>query len=217
MSFNKKILVELIGAFFLVAAIVGSGIMGELLVANNKGVILLGNMVATGSILFVLIKVFAPISGAHFNPIVSFVFYLKNEIKFSKFIFYSTAQIIGGLFAILFTHYIFGMNIFQISNNIRGEERMMVSEILSTFGLISIILILEKNKSPKIAEAVSLYIMAGYWFTSSTSFANPAVTISRIFTDSFSGIHPSSFIYFLFGQIIGGVVAFYFVKYLYND
>ena len=217
MSFNKKILVELIGAFFLVAAIVGSGIMGELLVANNKGVILLGNMVATGSILFVLIKVFAPISGAHFNPIVSFVFYLKNEIKLSKFIFYSTAQIIGGLFAILFTHYIFGVNIFQISNNIRGEERMMVSEILSTFGLISIILILEKNKSTKIAEAVSLYIMAGYWFTSSTSFANPAVTIARIFTDSFSGIHLSSVIYFLFGQIIGGVVAFYSFEYLYND
>ena len=94
---------------------------------------------------------------------------------------------------------------------------MMVSEILSTFGLISIILILEKNKSTKIAEAVSLYIMAGYWFTSSTSFANPAVTIARIFTDSFSGIHPSSVIYFLFGQTIGGVVAFYFFKYLYND
>ena len=204
---NRSLIVEFVGSFFLVAVVVGSGIMGEKLSNGNDGVALLGNTIATGAILFVLIKSFSNISGAHFNPVVSMVFFLKNEVSKKMFLYYCIFQITGALFAIIVSHYIFDLKIFQISTNNRGEEKMFISEVLATFGLITTILFVGKSNSDSTAIAVALFITAGYWFTSSTSFANPAVTIARVFTNTFTGIHPSSLLYFIFGQITGAILA----------
>jgi len=204
-----KYLAEAIGTFFLVSVVVGSGIMAENLSNGNDAVALLGNTIATGAILFVIIKMFGSISGAHFNPVVSFVFYLKNEINRKTFIYYTLIQIISGIIAVFLTHYIFQLNIIQISDNVRGTWPLLVSEIMATFGLVSTILFIRKNDENSVAIGVALFITAGYWFTSSTSFANPAVTLSRIFTNTFTGINPSSVIYFISGQIIGSTLAYF--------
>lgn len=210
-------IVEFVGTFFLTAVVIGSGIMAENLSQGNDAVALLGNTISTGAILFVLIKSFSSISGAHFNPIVSFIFLIKKELTFPTFLKYITCQFLGALLSVVVVHYYFDLQLIQISSNFRGKEKLLISELVATFGLLTTILFVRKYNPNDVAAAVALFITAGYWFTSSTSFANPAVTIARIFTDSFSGIHPSSVIYFLFGQTIGGVVAFYFFKYLYND
>ena len=208
----KKYLAEIIGTFFLVAVVIGSGIMAENLANGNMAVALLGNTIATGAILFVIIKMFAPISGAHFNPAVSIVFYIRKELEKNDLIIYVLMQITGGLIAVFLTHYIFNIQIFQISQNIRGEFPLLVSEIIATTGLLLTILFIRKSDEKSIAIAVALFITAGYWFTSSTSFANPAVTIARIFTNTFTGIAPISVKYFIAGQIIGAILA----NYIYN-
>ena len=202
-----KYLAEAIGTFLLVAVVVGSGIMAENLSNGNIAVALLGNTIATGAILFVIIKMFGPISGAHFNPAVSFVFYIRKEIDIKTLVFYIITQIISGLIAVILIHYIFEINLFQISENIRGELPLLVSEILATCGLVITILLIRKNDEHSVAIAVALFITAGYWFTSSTSFANPAVTIARVFTNTFTGIAPESLLYFLCGQILGCVLG----------
>tara|TARA_B110000263_G_scaffold169129_1_gene147319 strand:+ start:2212 stop:2853 length:642 start_codon:yes stop_codon:yes gene_type:complete len=204
-----RYIAESIGTFFLVAVVVGSGIMAENLANGNNAVALLGNTIATGSILFVLIKMFGPISGAHFNPAVSLVFYLRKELNIKDFLNYTVVQITSGLLAVACIHYIFQIELFQISTNIRGEFPLLVSEIIATFGLVLTILLIRKNDEKLVAIGVALFITAGYWFTSSTSFANPAVTISRVFTDTFTGIAPASLFYFLCGQIIGCIIANY--------
>ena len=204
-----KYLAEAIGTFFLVSVVVGSGIMAENLSNGNDAVALLGNTIATGAILFVIIKMFVSVSGAHFNPSVSFLFLLRNEIDSKDFIKYVIAQIIGGLLGVFIVHYIFEIDIFQISTNIRGEIPLLVSEIIATCGLILTILFIRKNDESSIAIGVALFISAGYWFTSSTSFANPAVTIARTFTDTFSGIAPESLIYFFIGQLFGTLLGFF--------
>ena len=203
-----KYIAEFIGTFLLVAVVVGSGIMADNLSGGISAIALLGNTIPTGAILYVIIKMFSPISGAHFNPVVSFVFFLRNELKLNDLIKYIFIQIISGIFAVIIIHYIFQISIFQISTNIRGELPLLVSEIIATSGLVLTILLIKKNDENSVAIGVALFIMAGYWFTSSTSFANPAVTIARVFTDTFTGIAPESFLYFLTGQIIGSVLAF---------
>jgi len=207
-----KYIAEFIGTFLLVAVVVGSGIMGETLSNGNNAIALLGNTIATGSILFVIIKMFSNISGAHFNPSVSLLFLLRDEINSKDFIKYVIAQIVGGLLAVIIVHYIFELTVFQISTNIRGEIPLLVSEIIATCGLILTILFIRKNDESSIAIGVALFISAGYWFTSSTSFANPAVTIARTFTDTFSGISPESLIYFFIGQLIGTLFGFFIFK-----
>jgi len=202
-----KYTVEFIGTFFLVAVVVGSGIMAENISNGNVGVALLGNTIATGAILYVIIKMFAPLSGAHYNPAVSLVFYLKRELSLLDLIKYSIAQIVAGLLAVLIIHYIFEITILQVSKNVRGEFPLLISEIIATCGLILTILFVRKNDENSVAISVALFITAGYWFTSSTSFANPAVTIARVFTDTFTGIAPESFIYFIPGQIIGALLG----------
>ena len=204
-----RYLAESIGTFFLVGVVVGSGIMAENLSNGNNAVALLGNTIATGAILFVLIKMFSSISGAHFNPAVSLVFYLRKELNIKDFFNYTIIQIISGLLAVLCIHYIFQIELFQISTNIRGEFPLLASEIIATFGLVLTILLIRKNDEKSVAIGVALFIMAGYWFTSSTSFANPAVTISRMFTNTFTGIAPASLVYFLCGQIVGCIIANY--------
>lgn len=205
-------IVELIGTFFLTAVVIGSGIMAENLSQGNDAVALLGNTIATGSILFVLIKSFSAISGAHFNPIVSFIFFIKKELIFPTFLKYITFQLIGAILSVLVVHYYFDQQLFQISTNFRGEEKLLISEIVATFGLMTTILFVRKYNPRDVATAVALFISAGYWFTSSTSFANPAVTIARMFTDTFTGIDPSSVVYFIIGQIIGALLASYSYK-----
>ena len=175
--------------------------------AGNDAVALLGNTIATGAILFVLIKMFGSLSGAHFNPAVSMVFFLRKELDFKNLLFYIAYQIFGGILAVITIHYIFEIDIFQLSTNIRGEIPLLVSEIIATNGLILTILFVRKNDENSIAIAVALFITAGYWFTSSTSFANPMVTISRIFTDTFTGISFKSVPYFLVGQLIGVFIS----------
>ena len=202
----KKYLSEFIGTFLLVSTIIGSGIMAQNLSNGIQAVALLGNTIATGAILFVVISMFAPISGAHFNPIVSFVFFFKKEIDFKTFFNFSLIQIVSGLLAVLSTHFIFEINIFQVSTNDRGQFPLLLSEIIATAGLILTILHLRENGS-NVAIGVALFITAGYWFTSSTSFANPAVTISRIFTNTFTGIAPISVPYFIIGQIFGALLG----------
>ncbi len=209
---NQKILSEFLGTFLLVLTVVGSGIMGENL-SDNLALTLLGNSLATGAILFVIITMFINISGAYFNPavVISDLINRKLNIKIaSLFIF---AQIIGGILGCLIANFYFEINIFQWSTNERFTISIFISEILATFGLILTIIIISTKDKDKVALAVALYITAGYWFTSSTSFANPAVTIARMFTDTFTGIHPGSVLYFILAQIIGAIMATFIAKY----
>jgi len=202
-----KYLAESIGTFLLVAVVVGSGIMAENLAGGNIAVALLGNTIATGAILFVIIKMFSNISGAHFNPAVSFVFYLRKELELKEFYRFTLIQIVSGLAAIFAIHYIFEMELLQVSANVRGEIPLLISEVIATAGLMMTILFIRKNDENSVAIGVALFIAAGYWFTSSTSFANPAVTVARMFTDTFTGIAPASFAYFISGQIIGSILG----------
>ena len=203
---------EGLGTFLLVAVVVGSGIMAESLANGNDAIALIGNTLATGAILYVLIKMFSSISGAHFNPAVSFIFFLKNEIELKDFLCYILVQVVSGVIAVFTIHYIFEIQIFQISQNFRGEFPLLVSEVIATSGLVMTILFIRKNDEESVALGVALFITAGYWFTSSTSFANPAVTIARIFTDTFTGISLRSFPYFVIGQIIGSIIGLYIYK-----
>jgi len=212
-----KYIAESIGTFFLVAVVVGSGIMAENLAEGNNAVALLGNTIATGAILYVIIKMFGSISGAHFNPAVSLVFYLRKELEWKIFCYYIFFQIISGLLAVFVIHYIFEIELFQISSNVRGEFPLLISEIIATCGLVLTILFIRKNDENSVAIGVALFIAAGYWFTSSTSFANPAVTIARVFTNTFTGIAPSSFIYFLSGQFVGSFIGYFIFNFFDKD
>ena len=209
---KSLLIVEFIGSFFLTGGVIGSGIMAENLSQGNDAVALLGNTIATGAILFVLIKSFSPVSGAHFNPVVSLVLFIKKEMEASLFLKYIIVQLFGATVSVIVIHYYFNQNLIQISTNIRGEEQLLISETIATFGLITTILFVRKYNSDDMAAAVALFITAGYWFTSSTSFANPAVTIARTFTNTFTGIAPSSVPYFIIGQLIGAL----FSNYIYN-
>ena len=211
---KKKYIAEFLGTFFLVATVIGSGIMGDDLSAGNEAVALLGNTIATGAILYVIIKSFENLSGAHFNPIVSIIFYFLKEINLKDLIFYLAIQFAAGLLAVLSIHFIFEQSLLQIASKPRTGMSMFFSEIIASVGLILTILMVRKNNKSNVAISVALFITAGYWFTSSTSFANPAVTLSRTFTDTFTGISPESIIYFFSGQLIGLFIALFIYKFL---
>ena len=211
---EKKYIAEFLGTFFLVATVIGSGIMGDDLSAGNEAVALLGNTIATGAILFVIIKSFENLSGAYFNPIVSIVFYFLKEINLKDLIFYLAIQFAAGLLAVLSIHFIFEQSLLQIASKPRTGMSMFFSEIIASVGLILTILMVRKNNKSNVAISVALFITAGYWFTSSTSFANPAVTLARTFTDTFTGISPESIIYFFSGQLIGLFIALFIYKFL---
>ena len=211
---EKKYIAEFLGTFFLVATVIGSGIMGNDLSAGNEALALLGNTIATGAILFVIIKSFEDLSGAHFNPIVSIIFYFLKEINLKDLIFYLAIQFVAGLLAVLSIHFIFEQSLLQIASKPRTGMSMFFSEIIASVGLILTILMVRKNNKSNVAISVALFITAGYWFTSSTSFANPAVTLARTFTDTFTGISPESIIYFFSGQLIGLFIALFIYKFL---
>ena len=205
---------EFLGTLLLVATVVGSGIMAENLSMGNQALALLANAIATGAILYVLITIFNEISGAHFNPVVSLIMFAIKKLSFSEFLAYVCVQIIGGVLGTFLAHFMFEISIIQFSTNIRTGSSQYFSEVIAAFGLLLTILLGSKQKTGSVATLVALYITAAYWFTSSTSFANPAVTIARTLTDTFSGIQHSDTIPFIVAQIIGGLLAYLVFIYL---
>ena len=182
--------------------------MAENLSMGNQALALLANAIATGAILYVLITVFNDISGAHFNPVVSLIMFAMKKLSFSEFLAYVSVQIIGGVLGTFLAHFMFEISIIQLSTNVRTGSSQYLSEVIATFGLLLTILFVSKQKKGSVATSVACYITAAYWFTSSTSFANPAVTISRTLTDTFSGIQYFDTIPFIIAQIFGGLIAY---------
>ena len=211
---SKYFLSEFIGSCFLVMIIVGSGLMAENL-TNDTAVMLIANTIATGAGLFVLITAFADISGAHFNPFVSIAMTLTGKLKKELLIYYVVAQIFGCLVGVGFANFFFEHNIYELSTKSRDGIYIFIAEIIATLGLIIIIFGSIKSGKIAVAASVGLYITAGYWFTSSTSFANPAVTIARTFTDSFTGISYLNTPYYILAEFFGMIIAIYLVKKLY--
>ena len=214
---TKRLLAELIGTFFLLATVVGSGIMAETLAGGNVAIALLGNTIATGAILVVLILVFGTLSGAHFNPAVTLVFLIRKEITPRDAIAYIAVQIFAGLLGVIAAHVMFDQPVIQLSNTLRTGPGQWVAEAIATFGLIMTILGCIRFRTEAVPYAVGLYITAGYWFTASTSFANPAVTIARAFSDTFSGIYLPHAPAFVAAQITGALLATMIMGYLTND
>ena len=211
---TRRLAAEAVGTAVLVATVVGSGIMGEALAAGNDAVALLGNTLATGAILVVLILAFGPVSGAHFNPAVTFAFLLRREIGLAAALAYVIVQVGGGLAGTAAAHAMFGMEIVQTAAHAREGPAQWLGEFLATFALLAAILALLKSRPEAIPFAVGLVITAGYWWTSSTSFANPAVTIARGFTDTFSGIRPQDVAPFIAAQLAGAAFAVVFFGWL---
>lgn len=203
----RRLAAELIGTAGLLATVVGSGIMGESLAAGNTAIALLANAIATGAILVVLITGLGPLSGAHFNPAVTLAFVLRREITRRDAAYYVIAQVLGGLAGMFAAHAMFDLPLAQVSETVRTGPAQWLSELIATFGLVATILATLRFRPEAVAYMVGLYITAGYWFTASTSFANPAVTIARSFTNTFSGIAPADAPGFIVAQLLGGVAA----------
>lgn len=213
-DFGRRLVAEALGTFFLLATVVGSGIMGESLAGGNAAIALLGNTIATGAILAVLILIFGPISGAHFNPAVTLAFALRREIGWGQSSVYVLVQIGAAVAGAVVAHLMFDQSLIQSSTNVRTGPGQWTGEVVATFGLVATILGCIKAAPQAVPYAVGLFITAGYWFTSSTSFANPAVTIARTFTDTFSGIHPDNAALFIAAQLAGAVAATFIMGWL---
>ena len=204
---GRRLAAEGLGAALLLMIVIGSGIMGERLSGGNTAIALLGNTLATGAGLVVLITVFGPLSGAHFNPAVTLVFALRREIGWGLAFAYIAVQIIGGVAGVWTAHAMFAEPIWQVSTKLREGPAQAFSEFVATFGLIAAILGSIRFRPDATPVIVGLYITSAYWFTASTSFANPAVTIARSLSDSFAGIAPHSAPLFVAGQLAGALAA----------
>lgn len=203
----RRLTAEALGTAFLVAAVIGSGIMAAKLAGGNNALALLCNTLATGAILVVIITILAPVSGAHFNPAVSLVMMIRGELDRREALAYMLAQIVGGCLGALFAHLMFGLDPLQLSTTARTGLPQWLAEFVATFGLLITILGCVRFRPDAIAFAVGLYITSAYWFTASTSFANPAVTIARSLSDTFAGIAPSDVPGFIVAQILGALAA----------
>lgn len=212
----RRLLAEGLGTAILVATVVGSGIMADRL-SDDVAVSLLGNTIPTGAILFVLITILGPLSGAHFNPVVTMVFALRRELSAFAVIPYISAQIAGGIVGTILAHAMFELPLLQASATVRSGSAQWLAETVATFGLLLTILGGLRFKVDAIPALVGFYITAAYWFTASTSFANPAVTIARSLTDSFSGIRPADVPYFVIAQIFGAFVAAALARWLFTQ
>ena len=212
----KKLIAEFIGTCFLVMVVVGSGIMAENLTSNEFN-ILFANTIITGAGLTALIWIFISISGAHFNPAVSLVMFLNNELKLKDLICFIFFQFIGGFLGVVLANLMFNLDPISISSTIRSGSNIYLSEFIATFGLIITILGSRYFSKAIVAPSVGLYITAGYWFTSSTSFANPSVTLARGFTDTFTGISPEYILPFICFQVIGAISGLILMNYLQKD
>jgi glycerol uptake facilitator-like aquaporin len=198
---------EFLGTGFLVTAVVGSGIMGERLAAGNIAIALLANTIATGAALVALILTFGPISGAHFNPAVTFVDAIEHGVSWKDAACYVPAQCLGGIGGAMAAHVMFRLPLISISHHARAGFAQVFSEFIATFGLLSVIWGCSRLRSEMVAFAVGAYITAAYWFTASTSFANPAVTIARSLSDTFAGIRPGDVPWFIVAQFLGAIAA----------
>ena len=216
-SLSRRLFAEWFGTMMLVATVVGSGIMAEQLAGGNVAIALLGNTIATGAILVVLITILGPLSGAHFNPAVSFAFALRGEITPKIAALYAIWQIIGGLCGTVLAHLMFEQTVWQTSAHVRSGMAQYGSEFVATFGLLAVIFGGICYRQTAVPWLVGLYITAAYWFTASTSFANPAVTIARSFTDSFSGIFAGDMPFFIIAQMLAAAAASLVCGWLFAD
>ncbi|MGR3660300.1 MAG: aquaporin [Paracoccaceae bacterium] len=217
MTLERRLMAEWLGTFSLLATVVGSGIMAERLAGGNVAIALLGNTIPTGAILVVLITIFGPISGAHFNPAVTLSFAMQRQITPTHAGLYVIAQIFGGIAGVLVAHIMFDHPLIDPSTTTRSGTGQWVAEFVATFGLVGTILACIKARPQAVPMAVGLYITAAYWFTSSTSFANPAVTIARGFSDTFAGIAPGDVAAFIGIQLIAAVLATWFFHWLLKE
>jgi glycerol uptake facilitator-like aquaporin len=206
-SAGRAYAAEFLGATLLLATVVGSGVMAQALSPNNLGIALLANAVATGGILYVLILGLGPVSGAHFNPVVTLIELAFRRIPRARVPGYLTAQVAGALAGVVLAHAMFGLALVQGSQHVRSSGGELVSEAVATFGLWLVIATASRSRPAAVPAAVALYIVAAYWFTASTSFANPAVTLARSFTDTFSGIRLVDVGPFVGAQVVGGAAA----------
>jgi glycerol uptake facilitator-like aquaporin len=206
-NLSRRLVSEALGTAFLLAAVVGSGIMAQRLSGGNGALALLCNTLPTGAILTVLILMFGPLSGAHFNPAVSIAFALRRELPWPDMAAYIVAQIVGGLIGVWTAHLMFELPLWQLSENVRTGPGQWLGEFVATFGLLLTILGCVARASTAVPFAAGLYITSAYWFTASTSFANPAVTIARSISDTFAGIAPSAAPAFIASQLLGMLAA----------
>ena len=203
----RRVVAEALGTCFLLAAVVGSGIMAERLAGADIALALLANTIATGAALLALNLTFGPISGAHFNPIVSLASVLEKALGWKALAFYSSAQIAGAIAGVMLANTMFGLPVISFSRHARGGMEQLLSEFVASFGLVMVIAGSARQRFNAVAFAVAAYISAAYWFTPSTSFANPAVTIARSLSNTFTGIASSNVLGFVVAQILGGVAA----------
>ena len=215
-ALGRRVAAEALGSFFLFACVIGSGIMAQNLSAENDAVALLGNTLATGAILFVLITMLGPISGAHMNPAVSLVAASRGELRWTDAAAYIVAQLAFGILGAWAAHLMFGLPTLQLSVKARHGLGQGAGEFIATFGLILTILGTVRYRRDWVAPAVGLYITAAYWFTSSTSFANPAITVARSLTNTFAGIAPPDVPAFIAAQLLGAACAALLARWLFT-
>jgi glycerol uptake facilitator-like aquaporin len=217
MTLRRAVFAEAIGSFFLFATVVGSGIMAESLAGGNVAIALIGNTMATGAMLFVLITMLGPVSGAHFNPAVSLVMALRREISARTCIVYVLVQLVFGIVGVWAAHLMFDLPIIQFSTKVRTGTGQWAGEAIATFGLVFAILGTARHRPEWIPASVALYIASAYWFTSSTSFANPAITVARSLSDSFAGIAPANIFGFVLAQLSGALLAMVAGRFLFSS
>jgi glycerol uptake facilitator-like aquaporin len=203
----RKLAAEGLGTAFLLATVVGSGIMAAKLAGGNTAIALLGNTIPTGAILVVLISTLGPISGAHFNPLVSLASLVKRSMKPGEVAAYIAVQVVGALLGVFIAHAMFDLPLLQASTTMRSGGAQWLAEVVASFGLLTVIFLSVRNAPQQVAMNVGLYITAAYWFTASTSFANPAVTLARSFSDTFAGIRPEDILGFILAQLVGAALA----------
>jgi glycerol uptake facilitator-like aquaporin len=214
---KQRLWAEALGSFFLFATVVGSGIMAEKLASGNVAVALIGNTLATAAMLYALIAMFGPVSGAHFNPAVSLVMRLRGDFSWTVLAATIVVQIVAGIAGVWTAHAMFGLPILQVSQNVRTGPDQWLAEFVATLGLVMTILLTVRHRPQSVPASVALYIAAAYWFTSSTSFANPAITIARSLTDSFAGIAPAGVLPFVAAQLAGALSAHWFDNAVFAD
>jgi glycerol uptake facilitator-like aquaporin len=212
----RALAAEFLGTALLLSIVVGSGIMAERLSGGSVGLALLGNTVATGTGLIVLILAFGPVSGAHFNPVVSLMEGLRGSFSPMRVLGYGVCQVAGAVAGVWLAHLMFDEQVLQLSTRLRDGEGQWISEAVATFGLIGTIVSTSRTRAEVTPFAVGLYITSAYWFTASTSFANPAVTLARSLSNTFAGIAPASVPPFIVAQLAGGILAFFVFNWFYH-
>jgi glycerol uptake facilitator-like aquaporin len=216
-EFAQSLAAEVLGTALLLATVVGSGIMGEQLAGGNVAIALLGNTIPTGAMLVVLITMFGPISGAHFNPVVTLIMQLKGEMSGRDAVAYVVMQIIGAILGVWAAHAMFDLPVLQLSAKVRWGTGQWIAEAIATFGLLLTILLTRRSQPAAIATSVGLYITAAYWFTASTSFANPAVTLARGLSNTFAGIRLVDAPVFMVAQVAGAVAGMLVASWLLGE